>query len=77
MSLRVTPGFLWTVGTILPVVCTIVIGLRFTVRRAQHAKIGWDDWLLVPALVCHTSGEIDIYTYQGSKGPDMGKWQQL
>ena len=64
MSLQVTPGLLWTAGTILPVVCTSVVVTRFVVRKAQHAKIGWDDWLLVPALVsrsrsslCHANAE--------------------
>lgn len=33
-------------------VCTIIITLRFFTRSLQKAKIGIDDWLVLPALVC-------------------------
>ena len=51
MSLRLTAPFVWTAGTILPVLCIAIVSARFIVRRQQHVKLGVDDWLTLPALV--------------------------
>ena len=50
-SLRITPGFLYTAGVIWPPVCVAVVAARFLTRRGQGARLGWDDWLVLPALV--------------------------
>ena len=50
-SLRVTPPFLYTAATILPTVCTVLVVARFIIRGTQRAKVGWDDWLVLPGLV--------------------------
>ena len=50
-SLRVTPPFVYTAATILPAVCTALVVARFVIRGNQRAKVGWDDWLVLPALV--------------------------
>lgn len=33
-------------------ICTVVVAARFYTRIGQKAKIGIDDWLTLPALVC-------------------------
>lgn len=53
-SLRVTPPFLYTAATVLPTVCTALVVARFFIRGTQRAKVGWDDWLVLPALVWGT-----------------------
>ena len=40
-----------TAGALLPALGTIIVGLRFYVRRTQKCTIGADDWLMLPALV--------------------------
>ena len=52
MSLLVTAPYLWTAGTIFPVVCTVVVAARFAVRRVQRGqRRRLDDWLTLPSLV--------------------------
>ena len=53
-SLRVTPPLLYTAAAILPPVCTALVVARFATRIAQRARLGWDDWLVLPALVSNT-----------------------
>lgn len=38
-------------GVIFPLLCTLVVGLRFYERRKQASGLGTDDWLTIPALV--------------------------
>ncbi|KAI9843173.1 MAG: hypothetical protein M1838_002736 [Thelocarpon superellum] len=40
-------------GTIsLQILSTIVVGLRFLSRRISGTHFWWDDWLILPALLC-------------------------
>ena len=41
---------LW-IGTALPAVCIVIVGLRFCTRILQNLKLGWDDWLSLGGLV--------------------------
>ena len=52
-SERLTAPLLITAGAIWPPVCAAVVALRFYTRRAQNIRLGPDDWLTIPALVCH------------------------
>jgi hypothetical protein len=52
VKLNIEPGHLWAAGIIWPIVCTVVVGARFATRRA-YSRLGWDDWLSLPALVRH------------------------
>ena len=38
-------------GAIFPPVCATLVALRFYARRAQGVGFGYDDWLVLPALV--------------------------
>ena len=42
-------------GTALPIVCFLVVCLRFFTRRAQRVGLGPDDWLIVGGLVSNHS----------------------
>ena len=46
-----SPSNVVAAGAAWPVLCAIVVLLRFYTRRIQHAKLLLDDWLTVPALV--------------------------
>jgi len=50
----VTPGEVFAVGLVLPIVCIGLTGMRFHVRRIQKQKLGADDWLAVLGTVMIT-----------------------
>ena len=50
-SLRINPALLYTAATILPTMCSATVVARFYIRSGQKAHFGWDDWLVLPALV--------------------------
>lgn len=52
-SERLTAPLVITAGAIWPPVCVTVLALRFYTRKTQTAKLGFDDWLTIPALVHH------------------------
>lgn len=52
-SERLTAPLIITAGAIWPPVCVSVVALRFYTRKTQNAMLGSDDWLTIPALVCH------------------------
>ena len=55
-------------ATIVPTVLSIIsVILRFHVRRKQKAPILWDDWLLVPGLVCMELSTEPLETDRGAK----------
>ena len=41
-----------SIGTAIPTVCIVIVGLRFLTRSLQKTKIGLDDWLSLGGLVC-------------------------
>ena len=51
-----TPGGTYIVSILLPILGFIMVGLRIYTRRIQRARLGIDDWLMIPALV----GEIPL-----------------
>lgn len=42
----VTPRQVLAAGFTLPLVCILVVGLRFYTRRTQKSRLGVDDWLI-------------------------------
>lgn len=40
-----------SIGTAIPAVCVVIVGLRFLTRALQNAKLGLDDWLSLGGLV--------------------------
>ena len=46
-----TPGQVAAAATVLPALGIITVALRFRVRALQKAKLGVDDWLILPALL--------------------------
>lgn len=51
MAQDTNPSYVLAAGAIFLILCPIVVGLRFYTRAIQKAKIGIDDWLILPALV--------------------------
>ncbi|ESZ96821.1 plasma membrane protein Pth11-like protein [Sclerotinia borealis F-4128] len=49
-SLHIHSTLLYTAGTIWPPICIGIVVARIATRNAQRTKLGFDDWLIVPAL---------------------------
>ena len=45
------PAYVLAAGIAFPVLCIIVVSLRFYARSGQKARYGLDDWLSLFALV--------------------------
>lgn len=46
-----TPGKMYALATVLTLLATIAVLLRFYARKIKNARIEWDDYLIVFALV--------------------------
>ena len=44
---------IYAAAIITYIVAATAVGLRFIARRLTHAKLWYDDWLVVVALVTH------------------------
>lgn len=44
-------GQVLSIGTAIPAVCIVIVGLRFLTRTLQQARSGLDDWLSLGGLV--------------------------
>ncbi|CAG8960682.1 hypothetical protein HYFRA_00013450 [Hymenoscyphus fraxineus] len=51
LAIHISPGLLYSAAVIWPIVCISVVWARFARRTAQRAKIGPDDWLILPGLL--------------------------
>lgn len=47
-----SPTAVYACGIVFPVVCAIVVGIRFQSKRTSKSQFVIDDWLTIPALVC-------------------------
>ena len=45
------PNYMLAAGATFIALCIIIVALRFFTRSLQKARIGIDDWLVLPALV--------------------------
>ena len=48
----VTPGEIYAASIVLPFLGIVFVFLRFYARTLKKNSIGFDDWLMLPALVC-------------------------
>ena len=48
----VTPGEIYAASIVLPFLGIVFVFLRFYARTLKRNSIGFDDWLMLPALVC-------------------------
>ena len=48
-------GALEAVAVVFAILPMVAVGLRFYARSLSNAKLGIDDWLMIPALVRWTS----------------------
>jgi hypothetical protein len=47
-----TPGHVVAAGVILSLVDIAAVSLRVWARKKQKQALRWDDWLIIPAMVC-------------------------
>ena len=50
----VSPGEVFSIGLVFPLVCMVLGGARLYVRRIQKLKLGPDDWLAILGIVMLT-----------------------
>ena len=56
-----SPGKMYAVAIILTFLATVAVGLRFYARHIKRAGYSWDEFTIVPALVCfHRSWQFPI-----------------
>ena len=48
------PGGIYAASIVLPILGAIFIALRIYTRTLQRTSSSFDDWLMLPALVCST-----------------------
>lgn len=48
-----SPGAVYALVTIMTLLAMVAIGLRFYARRIKHTKLMWDDYMILPAMVCY------------------------
>ena len=65
-----SPSNVIAAGVVWPLLCAIVVALRFYTRRAQGARLLLDDWMTIPALVRMTRLE-------GASESTLMKWLAL
>ena len=46
-----SPGKMYALATVLTLLALVAIVLRFHARRMKNAKISWDDYMILPAMV--------------------------
>ena len=45
-------GKMYALATVLSLLAIIATALRFYARRIKQASLSWDDYIILPALVC-------------------------
>lgn len=45
-------GKMYALATILSLLAIVVTAMRFYARRIKQAVLSWDDYMILPALVC-------------------------
>lgn len=48
-----SPGAMYALVTIMTLLAMVAIGLRFYARRIKQTRLMWDDYMMLPAMVCH------------------------
>ena len=62
---------LYTACTLMPVLATLVVLLRFWVRQTRRTKLGWDDWTVLAGLVSLKLPS-NHQSLMLASGPDVG-----
>jgi len=47
-----TPGKMYALAIFLTLLALTAIALRFYARRVKQANLSWDDYMILPAMVC-------------------------
>ena len=49
-----SPGKMYALALAMASLAATAVGLRFYSRYVKKAGFSWDDWTILPALVCHS-----------------------
>ena len=59
MAIAETPGKMYALAAVLSVLAIVAVILRFYSRRLlKTARIEMDDYMILPALVCHVPYQV-------------------
>ena len=58
------------IGSVLPIICIIIVALRFFTRTRQVAHVGTDDWLILAGAVILFAIQ-NLRTESDNSFPDM------
>lgn len=47
-----SPERMYAIATIMTVLALLAVGLRFWARHVKKSGLSWDDYMILPALVC-------------------------
>jgi len=50
-----SPEKMYAIATIMTILALLAVGLRFWARHVKKSGLSWDDYLILPALVCYSS----------------------
>lgn len=58
MAVGETPGKMYAMAVVFSMLATIAVTLRFYARYLKRAGYWWDEYMIVPALVCSDSAQL-------------------
>jgi hypothetical protein len=47
-----SPEKMYAIATIMTILAVLAVGLRFWARLVKKSGLSWDDYIILPALVC-------------------------
>jgi len=47
-----SPEKMYAIATIMTILAVLAVGLRFWARLVKKSGLSWDDYMILPALVC-------------------------
>ena len=53
-------GKMYALATVLGLLAIVATALRFYARRIKQASLSWDDYMILPALVCCDALEVSV-----------------
>ena len=53
LAMADSAGMMYALATIMSILAIVAVMLRFYARRIKQTALSWDDYVILPALVCH------------------------
>lgn len=57
MAIGETPGKMYAMAVVFSMLAIIAVALRFYARYLKRAGYWWDEYMIVPALVCSSPAD--------------------